>query len=138
VGGTISGMGTITITSTQEAAIRDAIKKDFNISNAKLAFLDSKPKTIQPVYAANTLGVSAGGDAVFPPSFRFGSSFNFVVGSPASHTFASYVATRNRDQPDVTPDSSFGINLVATSQLRGAAWKVSCTANLQKIWHDVR
>jgi hypothetical protein len=138
VGGTISGMATVTITPTQEAAIRDAIKKDFNISNAKLAFLDSQTKTIQPVYAANTLGVSSGGDAVFPPAFRFGSSFNFVVGSPASHTFASYVATRIKDQPDVTPDSSFGINLIATSQFRGAPWNVTCKANLQKVWHDVR
>src|ERR1700728_2133041 len=138
VGGTISGMATVTITPTQEAAIRDAIKKDFNISNAKIALLDGQTKTIQPVYAANTLGVSSGGDSVFPPSFRFGSSFNFTVGSPASHTFASYVAKRIKDQPDVTPDSSFGINLIATSQFRGAAWNVTCTANLQKVWHDVR
>jgi hypothetical protein len=138
VGGTISGMATVTIAPTQEAAVRDAIKRDFNVANAKLAFLDSQTKTVQPVYAANTLGVSSGGDSVFPPAFRFGASFNFTVGSPASHTFASYVATRIKDQPDVTPDSSFGINLIATSQFRGAAWNVSCTANLQKVWHDVR
>ena len=138
VGGTISGMGTITITPEQDAAIRSAIKKDFGVEDAKIANLDGKTKTVQPVFAANSIGVGADGDQVFPTDFRFGSSFNFVVGSPRSHTFASYIAQRIVDQPLITPDSNFGINLVATSQFRGAEWSVTCKADLLKVWKEVR
>ncbi|UZF94448.1 hypothetical protein [Bosea sp. NBC_00550] len=138
VGATISGLATVTITPDQETAIRAAIKRDFEVDTPKLANLDGKTKSIEPVYAATSLGIKGNGDSVFPPAFRFGSSFNFVVGSPDSHTFASYVAQRIRDQPDITPDSSFGVNLVATSQFRGAPWSVSCKADLQKVWKEVR
>ncbi|MER8838453.1 hypothetical protein [Mesorhizobium sp. M0684] len=138
VGGTISGMATITITPEQDAAIRTAIKKDFGVDDVKIANLDGKTKTIQPVFAANSIGVGADGDQVFPADFRFGSSFNFVVGSPRSHTFASYIAQRIVDQPFITPDSSFGINLVSTSQFRGAEWSVTCKADLLKVWKEVR
>jgi hypothetical protein len=138
VGGTISGMGTITITPEQENGIREAIKKDFGISDAKLAPLDGKTSRIQPVFAANSIGVGADGDQVFPTEFRFGSSFNFVVGSPRSHTFASYIAQRSIDQPFITPDSSFGINLVSKSQFRGAPWNVKCKADLKKVWKEIR
>lgn len=138
VGATISGLATITITPDQEAAIRAAIKRDFGVDAPKLANLDGKTKAIEPVYAASSLGVKGNGDSVFPSAFRFGSSFNFVVGSPDSHTFASYVAQRIRDQPEITPDSSFGVNLVATSQFRGAAWSTTCKADLQKVWKEVR
>ncbi|MCA1374328.1 MULTISPECIES: hypothetical protein [unclassified Bradyrhizobium] len=137
-GGTISGLATITIVPTQEAAIRAAIKKDFGQDNAKLANLDGKTKTIQPVFAGTSIGQAGLGDAVFPTSFRFGSSFSFVVGSPDSHTFASYVAQRIADQLEVTPDSSFSINLVAESQFRGPAWTTTCSADLAQVWKDVR
>ncbi|MDX3806019.1 hypothetical protein ACXIUS_09200 [Bosea thiooxidans] len=138
VGATISGLATITITPDQEAAIRAAIKRDFSVDEPKLANLDGKTKSIEPVYAATSLGIKGNGDSVFPQIFRFGSSFNFVVGSPDSHTFASYVAQRIRDQPAITPDSSFGVNLVATSQFRGAPWSTTCKAELQKVWKEVR
>ena len=137
-GGTVSGLATITIAPTQETAIRAAIKRDFGQDNAKLANLDSKPKTIQPVFAGTSIGQAGLGDSVFPTSFRFGSSFSFVVGSPDSHTFASYVSQRIADQLEVTPDSSFSVNLVAESQFRGPAWSTTCTADLAQVWKDVR
>lgn len=138
VGATISGLATVTITPDQDAAIRAAIKRDFGVDAPKLANLDGKTKSIEPVYAATSLGIQENGDSDFPTTFRFGSSFNFLVGSPDSRTFASYVAQRIRDQPQITPDSSFGVNLVATSQFRGAPWSVSCKADLLKVWKEVR
>lgn len=138
VGGTISGMATITITPDQEVAIREAIKRDFKIDDPKLTNLDGETKSVSPVMAENSIGVGKDGDKVFPKDFRFGSSFNFAVGSPSSHTFASYVAQRYVDRPFVTPDSSFAVNLVANSQFRGAEWSVSCKADLAKVWKEVR
>src|SRR5699024_1897473 len=86
----------------------------------------------------NSIGLPQNGDIVFPKEFRYGASFNFTVGSPNSHTFAEYIATRIADQTAVTPDSSFGINVVGEAQFRGEPWSFKCTADLRSVWNKVR
>lgn len=133
-GAILAGKASIDITEEQRTAIIQKIRETYGVE-PKLSPITLTDVIVKPVFAGITLGIDKG-DITFPEQFHFGSSFNFLVGSPQNSLFAHLVASKSGSGDSVDP--SFGINIEAKGEFVGDPWKVSASADLKQVWSYVR
>lgn len=134
VGAILAGKATVDMTEAQRSAITQDIREKYGVE-PKLSPLILTEVTVKPVFAGVTLGIN-NGDIIFPEELQFGSSFQFLVGSPDNVVFANFVA--NKSGSGEIADPTFGINVDAKAEFVGDPWKVKATADLKQVWSYVR
>ncbi|WP_338652971.1 hypothetical protein [Lysinibacillus sp. Y5S-8] len=133
-GAILAGKGSIDITEEQRTEVNQKIREIYGVE-PKLSAITLTDVIVKPVFAGITLGINKG-DIIFPEQFRFGSSFNFLVGSPQNQVFAHLAASKSGSGDSVDP--SFGINIEAKGEFVGEPWKVTASADLKQVWSYVR
>ena len=137
VGAVVSGRARIDVTGAQRDELVQQIRNDFpRVSNPRIAPLDITNVRVQPVLATETLQLGTNADIVFPSRIDLGTDFDFLIGT-GKGLFAVFAASHSmEDQLPVNP--AFAVNVVGTAEFVGDPWKVEISADLRRVWREVR
>lgn len=137
VGAVLAGRAAIDITDFQRRQIIAKIRRVFGVQNPQLKPMFLSNVKVQPVIAESALELGPNTDIKFPSTLQLGTSFNYLVGTAKNSLFAQFVATQQAGNK-LTPNPSFGINMVGEAEFEGDPWTVTVEADLSQVWTYVR
>jgi hypothetical protein len=138
-GAILAGRAAVDMTAAQRAQLTQALRAQFNVANPKLLPLPLKDVTVQPVFAAKTLGIDGSADNIFPSEIALGNAFDFTVGTgqPKNTLFAAVVARQAAGNAPMTKPV-FAINAIGKAEFVGDPWTAEIQVDLSQVWSKVR
>lgn len=137
-GAIISGSANIDITTAQRNALVAELKKAYGVAAPKLLPLQLRNVTVSPVLDRETLSLGRKNVTVdFPKTVNFAVDFAYSIGTGNS-LFAQVVGARQSGDQAITPNPTFGVNILGETEFVGDPWTAHVVCDLSQVWEQVR